>query len=91
MIRHHNKTHPSRPKIGGVADISGDLEEIDIGEHESSPAASSGSGGGGSSSQNRFRVVQQTIGAMDAGGIGPSRANKDRRAIRKGHSTVLAA
>ncbi|KAG8721390.1 hypothetical protein FRC08_013552 [Ceratobasidium sp. 394] len=91
MIRHHNKTHPSRPKIGGVADISGDLEDIDIGEHESSPAASSGSGGGGSSSQNRFRVVQQTIGAMDAGGIGPARVNKDRRAIRKGHSTMLAA
>ncbi|KAG8740496.1 hypothetical protein FRC10_004262 [Ceratobasidium sp. 414] len=93
MIRHHNKTHPSRVKIGGVADIVGDLEELDVGEHESSPAASAGSGGGGggSSSQNRFRVVQQTIGAMDAGGVGPSRGSKDRRALRKGHSTMLAA
>ncbi|KAG8793078.1 hypothetical protein FRC12_003944 [Ceratobasidium sp. 428] len=92
MIRHHNKTHPSRPKIGGVADIGAEPEEIDVGEHEASPAASTGSGGsGGAPTQNRFRVVQQNIGGMDVGGVGPSRGNKDRRAIRKGHPTALVA
>ncbi|QRW07519.1 C2H2 zinc finger [Ceratobasidium sp. AG-Ba] len=90
MIRHHNKTHPSRPKIGGVADIVAE-EEYDVGEHESSPAASTSSGGGGSSSQNRFRVVQPPAGIIDNGGVGPARGSKDRRAIRKSHPTVMAA
>jgi hypothetical protein len=85
MIRHHNKTHPARPKIGGVADIGGDVDEADVADNESSPNA-----GSTSSSQGRFRVVPSK-GAVDGGGIGPTRGNKDRRAIRKGHSTVQVA
>ncbi|KAF8603689.1 hypothetical protein BDV93DRAFT_523158 [Ceratobasidium sp. AG-I] len=97
MIRHHNKTHPSRPKIGGVADISGDLDEGDtIGadgdSNSGAPINMSGVNVGGASSQSRFRVVQQNtnvnkmgdmLGYGMGGGIGPARGNKERRAIRK--------
>jgi hypothetical protein len=78
MIRHHNKTHPTRPKIGGVADIGSELAgedqvpstAIDLPETES----------GGSSSQGRFRVVQQSAKEV---GVGPVRGPKERRAVRK--------
>ena len=97
MIRHHNKTHPSRPKIGGVADISGDLDESDTtgADGDSNSGAPINMGGfnvGGASSQSRFRVVQQNMnvnkmgevhGFGMGGGVGPVRANKERRAIRK--------
>lgn len=97
MIRHHNKTHPSRPKIGGVADISGDADEADNAGADGdsnlgAPINMSGSNIGGASSQSRFRVVQQNmnvnkmgegIGFGMNGGVGPMRANKERRAIRK--------
>ncbi|CAE7180092.1 unnamed protein product, partial [Rhizoctonia solani] len=70
MIRHHNKTHPSRPKIGGVADIGTDVEDmVDIAD-PTSPAESS---------QSRFRVVQQN----GKDGVGPVRGTKERRTMRK--------
>ncbi|CAE6453700.1 unnamed protein product [Rhizoctonia solani] len=78
MIRHHNKTHPNRAKIGGVADIGSELggedqvpsAAIDLPEPEA----------GGSSSQGRFRVVQQSAKEL---GVGPVRGPKERRAVRK--------
>lgn len=98
MIRHHNKTHPTRPKIGGVADINTDVDDgvdRDVGDADANLASSTGSlaslSGGTSSSQGRFRVVQQTKGGAPAGtlatvdglGVGPVRGNKERRANRK--------
>ncbi|KAH7338128.1 hypothetical protein B0J17DRAFT_572658 [Rhizoctonia solani] len=79
MIRHHNKTHPSRPKIGGVADIGNELDEVQTVEalDPTSPTEA-----GGSSSQGRFRVVQQSTGGKEPG-VGPVRSTKERRTMRK--------
>ncbi|KAJ1305322.1 hypothetical protein OPQ81_000342 [Rhizoctonia solani] len=79
MIRHHNKTHPSRPKIGGVADIGNEVDEgstVEVAD-PTSPEP------GGSSSQGRFRVVQQSSSGGKEAGVGPMRGTKERRTMRK--------
>ncbi|CUA73179.1 hypothetical protein RSOLAG22IIIB_05180 [Rhizoctonia solani] len=75
MIRHHNKTHPSRPKIGGVADIGVDIE--DASNEVADPASPA------ESSQSRFRVVQQNSTSGKELGVGPVRGTKERRTMRK--------
>ncbi|KAL5633971.1 hypothetical protein ACGC1H_005979 [Rhizoctonia solani] len=80
MIRHHNKTHPSRPKIGGVADIGIDAEDASEVADPTGPAESS---------QSRFRVVQQSSSSSSSTnggkelGVGPVRGTKERRTMRK--------
>ncbi|KAF8754577.1 hypothetical protein RHS01_05934 [Rhizoctonia solani] len=77
MIRHHNKTHPTRAKIGGVADIGSELAEDQV----SSPAMDlPETEAGGNSGQGRFRVVPQSTKEL---GVGPMRGTKERRAVRK--------